>query len=104
MREEVLLWTALCLEAVVNLTVPNEGWYVPCRSALQGLENVEKWLLLGRSAKELEEGCGERRAGQKDSPHRYLCSCLTGLDIKMSAFVCIVQEILLFNMCFEGIV
>lgn len=37
MREKLFLLTALCLEAVVNVNVPNEGWYVQC-IALQGLE------------------------------------------------------------------
>lgn len=67
MREKVFLLTALCPEAVVNLNVANEGWYVQCCNALQGLDNVEKWLLPEMTEKGLEEGCGEKRAGQRDS-------------------------------------
>ena len=58
--------TALCPEAVVNLNVPHEVWYVQCHKALQGLENVEKRFLLEMAEKGLEEGGGEGRADQRD--------------------------------------
>lgn len=80
--------TALCREAVVNLNALKERWYVQCYNALLVLENVGKWLLLEMTEKrdvdrsELVTGI----VGSHD-----LCSCLKGLDIKMSAFICIMQ-------------
>lgn len=56
MREKVFLLTSLCPEAVVNLNVPNEEWYIRCHNTLQGLGNVENWLLLEMTEKGARRG------------------------------------------------